>query len=87
MKWYNLNCFAEPAPTEPAPAEPAPAEPAPAEPAPAEPAPAEPAPAEPARKQKNMKHNVLFKNSKTIFLCLNDTWSDATLIGSRNSLS
>ena len=49
-------------------------------------APAEPAPRELA-KQKNMKHNVLFKYSKTIFFCLNDTWSDATLIGSRNSLS
>jgi len=62
------------------------AEPAPAELAPAEPAPAEPALAEPA-KQKKMKDNVFFKNSKTIFLYLNDTWSDATLIGSRNSLS
>ena len=60
LKWCNLNSFTEPAP---------------AEPAPAEPAPAEPVPTEPALKQKNMVHNVLFKNSTTIFLFLNDTWS------------
>ena len=59
--------------------------------APAEPAPAEPAPAEPALANLPSKRTWSITSylniRKLYFFCLNDTWSDATLIGSRNSLS